>query len=143
MALQKSKRLIPKRVKVTRAKRTNRVAHGEEEVELKEKYLDHFQRIGYAYHAAKMVGISPRVLHRWIEDDPAFAERYKEIAETIEKIRLNDLEAAAFMRAIERSDQLMKFLLASLDPKYRDRVEQDVRGRVQVEFEDNIDTTNL
>ena len=115
----------------------------EDEGELKRQYLDALKRMGFPYHAAKLVGISPRVMHRWLEDDPAFAAHYGEIVEEWEKVRLNDLEAAAFRRALERSDQLMKFLLASLDPKYRDRVEQDVKGKISLDMNENLSLEEL
>lgn len=114
------------------------------EADLKEKYLDILRRIGYTYHAAKMVGITPKILDRWLQEDPAFAASYKEIVEEVEKLRLNDLEAAAFQRAIARSDQLMKFLLSALDPnKYRERVEQDVKARLNVQWDDNLELEEL
>jgi hypothetical protein len=109
-----------------------------EEQELKQKYLEVLKRVGYSYHAAKTVGITPKILHRWLEEDPAFAMSYQEIVEELEKLRLNDLEAAAFQRALARSDQLMKFLLASLDPRYRDRIEQ--KGGITISFSDNVVT---
>jgi hypothetical protein len=109
-----------------------------EEQELKQKYLEVLKRVGYSYHAAKTVGITPKILHRWLEEDPAFAMSYQEIVEELEKLRLNDLEAAAFQRALARSDQLMKFLLTSLDPRYRDRIEQ--KGGITISFSDNVTT---
>jgi hypothetical protein len=112
-----------------------------DEQALKQQYLDVLKRIGYSYHAAKTVGITPKILHRWLEDDPAFALSYNEICEEAEKLRLNDLEAAAFQRALARSDQLMKFLLASLDAKYKDRIEQ--RGNITVAFQDNVEADTL
>lgn len=144
--MPKTRRKVKTKEKLSRASpRPGRKPSTEAETELdiKERYLDALRRMGFPYHAAKAVNVSPRIVHRWLEEDPAFAATYQDIYEEWEKTRLNDLEAAAYRRALERSDQLMKFLLASLDPKYRDRVEQEMRGKVHVEFEDNLNLEEL
>ena len=134
---------VKSRVKDKKASGRKPTTPVESEQELKQKYLEVLKRVGFVYHAAKTIGITPRILHRWLQEDPAFALSYQEIVEEPEKLRLNDLEAAAFQRALARSDQLMKFLLSSLDPKYKDRVEAGLRGGVTVTFEDNVATDEL
>ena len=63
--------------------------------------------------AADIAGIPRGTIYRWRNEDPDFAQAWLESRDT----SLQDLEVAAFKRAIEGNDRLLVFLLKSHMPQ--------------------------
>ena len=72
--------------------------------------------------AAGIAGCTRQNVLRWRDTDPAFAEEFEETLE----YTTENLEEAAYLRALKSSDVLIQFLLKARRPeKYRENIKLD------------------
>ena len=85
---------------------------------LKEPFLKEFHKIGFIYATCEKIGIDPKTVYRWRQNDEKFSSDFNEAQNKNTEV----LERVAMTRAIRKSDLLMIFLLKSLNPqKYKER----------------------
>ena len=79
--------------------------------------------MGTVRSACTAAGIGRRTWYDWLEEDRAFAALVDDAREDV----IDQLEKAAFQRAMDGSDGLLIFLLKALRPgKYRDALKIDM-----------------
>jgi hypothetical protein len=91
-------------------------------VEKKEKiYVESYIRCGGSYsNAAMMSNTSYSKLY-------AIMLKYKDVAELVREVMLNDVEHVAWYLASKRyNSKMIEFILKSLDPKFKEKIEQTV-----------------
>lgn len=90
----------------------NNGSRGAYKEHLKVPFLEAFRKSGTIYEAAGAVGINRDTVNDWRKSDPKFEADY-----STANIDLTErLESTAFSRAMERSDQLLIFLLKARCP---------------------------
>lgn len=109
----------------------------------KETFLIAYGRKGQIKPALQEADISYKVFKTWLEQDPVFKERYEDIKAEIDLAKTELLEDAAIARAVNRSDQLLKFLLENLNPAYKERYSLEHEGKITVQFKENLDLSKL
>jgi hypothetical protein len=122
---------------------SQQIAHDRDQdaINLKDRFLVAYRKWGYRTRAAEEIGITWKTVERWLHEDEAFREHFDDIQSEIELIWQDDLEEAGLRRALSHSDLLLKFILAKLNPKYRDKSEVEHHGTVV--FKENISTDGL
>jgi hypothetical protein len=117
----------------------------------KSEFLEHFKNTGNVTISARAVDISRQAVYVWINNDPKFADDF----ENAKDEALDIMEAECRRRAEqgclkpvfhqgqvcgeirEYSDTLMIFFLKGNRPeKYKDRVEQENKGAVEITLRD-------
>lgn len=107
---------------------------------VQQKFLDEFSKHGMVIRAAEAVGVHRMTVHKYVKDDPNFAERFHEARDRATEV----LEAEAWRRAVHGvreplvsmgeivghkqvySDTLLCLLLRANAPtKYRDNLKVD------------------
>jgi|ETNmetMinimDraft_4_1059912.scaffolds.fasta_scaffold09265_1 hypothetical protein len=96
----------------------------------RDKFLKALADTGLVNSACEIAGIDKKTAYNWRNSDEDFAAAW---AEAIDK-STSLLEDEATRRAMDKSDNLLMFMLKSRDPKYRDRSTQDVniKGKMDV-----------
>ncbi len=72
--------------------------------------------------AAQIAGVSRATLYRWRDEDPEFAQAWLESRDK----SMEDLEVAAYRRAIQGNDRLLMFLLKSHMPLTYNKRQQPI-----------------
>lgn len=72
--------------------------------------------------AAQIAGVSRATFYRWRNEDPEFAQAWRESRDNT----MEDLEIQAYKRAIEGNDRLLMFLLKSHMPLTYNKRQQPV-----------------
>ena len=72
--------------------------------------------------AAQIAGVSKATLYRWRDEDPEFAQAWLESRDK----SMEDLEVAAYRRAIQGNDRLLMFLLKSHMPLTYNKRQQPI-----------------
>jgi hypothetical protein len=89
----------------------------------KARALARFRQLGTVRSACIAAGIGRRTWYDWLEEDRAFAALVYDARDDV----VDELEKAAFQRAIDGSDGLLMFLLKAFRPsKYRDALKIDM-----------------
>jgi hypothetical protein len=88
-------------------------------------YLEGLIDFGTPTAGARTAGISIFTVYKWKRDDPEF----KQMCEEAEEIITQGLEEEAIVRAKEKSDLLLMFLLKKRRPEYRDNWKEPEEGR--------------
>lgn len=97
---------------------------------LKDPFLEQYAKKISISQAAQIVGINRVTVVRWRESDPIFAEKFREIDNTI----VDNLQQRAIVRALTDSDSssatLLIFLLkAKMPDVYREKIVHEVNVR--------------
>jgi L-rhamnose mutarotase len=102
--------------------------------EKKEKFLKSLSEWPNITKAAKSAGISRQTIYLTRESDPEFAKAM----DKARQMGIDSLEDDSFNRT-RKSDLMRIFMLKGNKPdKYKDRVEQENKGAVNVVFEMNL-----
>jgi len=96
----------------------------------RDKFLEALADTGQVNSACAVAGIVKATAYNWRKSDKEFAAKWSEAIDQ----STSELEDEAISRAMDKSDNLLMFLLKSRDPKYRDRSTQDVniKGKVDI-----------
>lgn len=95
----------------------------------KAAFLRAYAKVGGKLAAAKSMGIGPRTVYEWEQED----EEFRQAVLAVEEADTQELEKIARKRAAKKSDLLMMFLLKGRKPlKYRDNVKVEHAGSVTV-----------
>lgn len=99
---------------------------------LKAPWLEKYKELRTISSACKAFSISRNVVARWRNNDPAFAEKFRDI----ECEAIDALEASAYQKALSgNSDILTIFLLkANYPEKYRDVVKHEIEHRFVIDI---------
>ena len=86
------------------------------------KFLTARQSGASTRQAAQIAGLCRGTLYRWRDEDPEFAQAWRESRDNT----MEDLEVQAYKRAIEGNDRLLMFLLKSHMPLTYNKRQQPV-----------------
>ena len=90
----------------------------------KDRFLEAYAELGTLTYAAIAAGCSRRSHYNWLEDDPDYAQRFRDA----EDAAVDGLEQEAIRRAFAGSDTLLIFLLKGLRPdRYAQRTTVEVK----------------
>ena len=98
--------------------------------ETRNKFIDALASTGQVNSACEIAGIDKKTAYNWRNSDKEFAVKWSDAIDQ----STSELEDEAIRRAMDKSDNLLMFLLKSRDPKYRDRSTQDlnIKGKLDV-----------
>jgi len=90
----------------------------------KTEFLKWLRVTGRVNRACDIVGIGRRTVYEWKSEDPQFREAWIAAKAAARESRVEQLEEAAYERAIKRSDSMLRFMLKAEKPeKYSDNPE--------------------
>ena len=95
----------------------------------KKRFIEALTAHGTVYHAAQAAGVSRWTAYRWRDNDPAFAQAWKDALEDCADI----MESSVYKRGLAGDSILSMFWLKAHRPEFRDRVSVDVKA-VQAEI---------
>lgn len=108
----------------------------------KEGFLVAYKKWGSQAKALEEAQVSYKTLQEWLREDAVFAEAFDTLTKELQLGMKEELETAAFRRAVVKSDRLAQFLLMRLDPAYGQRVKHE-EGPIQVILKENLDLSGL
>ena len=82
----------------------------------RDKFLRALLECGTVAEASRISNVDRANLYRTMREDPPFKAAVKEARE----IGIEALKDVAYVRAVEKSDVLLMFLIKQADPSYRD-----------------------
>jgi hypothetical protein len=97
------------------------------QAQLKELFLEHYEKIGTIYQACLKIGVKSRQTpYHWCKSDPVFKERFEEVQKILE-----DRLSQALIDTVDGKKAMLQpqvtaaiFLLKSLNPrKYQDKLQ--------------------
>ena len=106
----------------TGSNRKNAKYNGNRRSAAQRKFLAAHQLGASTTQAAHVAGVSRATLYRWRDSDPEFAQAWLESRDK----SMEDLEVAAYKRAIQGNDRLLMFLLKSHMPLTYNKRQQPV-----------------
>jgi hypothetical protein len=97
--------------------------YGKDDIRVKQAKVDSFFKayavLGTVRYAAQVVGVNPTVMTKLIKTTPQFKRRFEQAHEEF----CQYLEQAAVVRAMQKSDSLLQFLLKANNPhKFSERL---------------------
>jgi 20S proteasome alpha/beta subunit len=99
----------------------------------KKRFIAALTAQGTVYHAAQAAGISRQTAYRWQRDDLEFAEAWDEAMDNA----VDAVESSIYQQAIGGNTLAAIFYLKAHRPKYRDRLNIDLK-QVQSEIEERM-----
>lgn len=97
----------------------------------KKAVLDCIVTCGSVHAACEAVGINESYVYEVRHKDPQFEADFQVALERATK----NLEQEAFRRAKKGSDRLVEFLLSRRDPRYKNKEELQLGGKIDIKIE--------
>lgn len=100
-----------------------------------------FKKYGFKNRALRDADVQWRTLKLWMQEDKAFADAMTELFDETQSSWKDELEEAGIKRAVNHSDNLLKFFLSKLDPSYREKSDLNITGSVAIR--ENVELSEL
>ena len=111
-----------KRAAKKTASLTNAAYDANQRAAAQRRFLTAQQSGASTRQAAQIAGVCRGTLYRWRDEDPEFAQAWRESRDK----SMEDLEVQAYKRAIEGNDRLLMFLLKSHMPLTYNKRQQPI-----------------